>query len=363
MKTLLLIPFLLLVPLILGRGALTISDLITKDRSSFSESFALGYLLNLCIAGAAHILTVFRGKPLADAVRIYAILLIVFASIGYFSVLFVRLRRGLKSVPEKPAQKNPSKNTAAESVSGKGGAASAKGGPASRLFLPAAFCVGILICLHLILLFLPGTLSVFSDPTAEMTASLLGDQAPFSRSFLTGLPYQNGLPSRIRLLSLPTYYAILCRVFDVSPDLLLFRILPFFHYAVALAALHAPARALFPEKEKRPERLIFFTAALLLLTGTGFSASPEAFGSLRCAWSASFLLCMVLIPFLVSALSRKNFLTALVPVAAEAVLLWTWFGAGSCALIYGGYVLLILASRLLNRRGAAKAPSRKGGSR
>ena len=216
-------------------------------------------------------------------------------------------------------------------------------------FLAAA--VGLFLLQMGYLLF-SGNVYVGGDITAETVAGFLADNGVYQTNPLTGLPYSEGLPERLRILCLPTLYSVLCRMFSLTPRVLLWRVIPCFTLILCYCAYSCVGRCLFPDS---PGRRYFFLAAVgLLLWVSCLTPGMDGFGVLFCGYRGVVFRNAVLVPWLFSLWLRQKRKLTVLCMLAEICLVWTLYGAGVCLLITAG---LFAVELVLDRAGG---PRRKG---
>jgi len=174
------------------------------------------------------------------------------------------------------------------------------------------------------------------DLTVETVESFLATDGIYQVNPLTGQPYTEGIPSRLKILCLPTLYGSLCKLLKISPLVLVHRIVPVVTLLGCYTAFAALGRCLFSERKKRVCFLI--AVAILLWTGT-YLYGMDGFNLLYCGWRGVSIRNGVLLPWLISLCLRKKWFSVLLCILAEACMVWTFYGMGVCLLATVGMIV------------------------
>lgn len=181
-----------------------------------------------------------------------------------------------------------------------------------------------------------------NDMTLETVGSFLESGGIYRVNPMTGNPYEAGIPNRIKILCLPTLYAMLCYLSGAGPAILVWRIIPAVALLCSYAAYLCLGKSLFPESRRRQ---FFFLVVVALLTWIGsYRDSMEGFNLMYSGWRGVTWRNAVLIPYTVSLCLRKKYLHGLLCAAAEACIVWTLYGLGMCLPVMGGMALAAFLS-------------------
>ncbi|MGN0168550.1 MAG: DUF6077 domain-containing protein [Acetatifactor sp.] len=176
------------------------------------------------------------------------------------------------------------------------------------------------------------------DMTVETVGSFLQSNAVYQVNPMTGLAYEQGIPSRLKILCLPTLYGALCELLRLSPQSLVWKVSPVLTLLGCYGAYGALAGCLFGEDRKK--RRTFLIAVALLLWAGSYLYGMDGFGILYCGWRGVTIRNTVLIPWVVSLCLRRKWLPALACVMAEACLVWTLYGMGACLFVLAGMAVV-----------------------
>lgn len=370
MKTIFLILFLLFCPLIAGYGAVslynTISGAIKKGKETPEKpfflrvctAFPIGVCIMLLLAGICNVLTVFVHLDLSAGKKLFAALLIAVLTVFYFVLVISRMARALKKLnnPASSAEKSPapgaSLGAAADTESGSETRSKKNG---SKL-IPILITVSALLSVFLIFLALKGYTDYSGDQTLETVNSFISTGKLYSVDPLTGLPYTNGYPSRLSLMVLPFFYAVLCQTFSVSPMVLLWYIIPVYFMITGFMIFVCLGDALFKE---RKDKLIFYMICVFLLLCSNVSIGSPGFDILHAGFRGSTFLNIILLNLTFCFCIKRKWVCCLLPVILEPLVASTAFGAG--AAFFVTVIMLIISKLPLFRRLTNDTPSEKGG--
>lgn len=199
------------------------------------------------------------------------------------------------------------------------------------------------------------------DMTVETVGSFLAADGIYRVNPMTGSPYVEGIPSRLKILCLPTLYGSLCKITGLSPRTVVWKIAPILTLLGCYAAFAALGICLFPGKRVLPANGIpeetlseemssgsgrerwdgkklgcFMLAVSLLLWAGTYQYGVDGFDLLYCGYRGDVIRNMVLAPWLFSLCLRKKWFCAFLCVLAEACMVWTLYGMGVCLFIAVG---------------------------
>ena len=348
-KTVLLILFLFIIAFFSGRTLMLASRLASGKRADFFSSFSVGSTVIICLAFAAHFLTVRGSLLLEDEKRLLGMIIVIFMTVSYFAFVILtvitgKTKKALSGLAgscdekgsgqafedngdkEKGAEKNPGKKSGGNRVITSG-----------KIFAVIAFAMAVWCFMTVV----SGTrINSIGDETLETIRCFLDKGEMYSADPLTGMPYREGLPMRYKVLCLPGMYAVMCSAFGTSPEMLLHNIMPGFWFISGLFALIALSGALFGETDDELlKRSVFIASAVLFVFSADLSFYAQGFSVLSQMWTGDAIRIWVLIPVLLTLLSEKRYVIALLPVLCEALICRTAYGLGFLACIYAGWIV------------------------
>lgn len=213
------------------------------------------------------------------------------------------------------------------------------------LFLAVAASQLIFICMG-------DTMYREKDMTVETVGSFLASDAVYQVNPMTGMPYQEGMPLRWKILCLPTLYGSLCRLTGLRPELVVWIMVPAAVLFGCYAAFSVLGKALFPEDGRRQACFLLVVAILLWVGAYGYGM--DGFGVLFCGWRGTTIRNVIILPWLLSLCIRKKWPGVLLGVLAEACIAWTLYGLGTSVAVAAGMALAQLCCRKMAAGGAGK---------
>lgn len=179
------------------------------------------------------------------------------------------------------------------------------------------------------------------DMTVETVNSFLETDEVYSVNPLTGRPYTGGMPLRLKILCLPALYGSICSITGLSPQFVVWKLIPVATLFGCYIAYGILAQSLFPDNGKK--RGCFLVAVSALLWAENYMFCMDGFGVLSCGFRGVVIRNAVLLPWLFSLLIRKRWFAALLCIFAEACMVWTLYGLGVCAVVTVGMAVAGLA--------------------
>lgn len=317
----------LLVPWVMGNGILHIlyGKSIRKDFFA-GDALLTGWLAVIGIAEVTHMSAVFLHFSLTRCTVLFSGLICFVTLVSVMVCLFCRFMKGRKR--EKKILEKP-----------------------SLLFF---FSVAILLS-QIFYILLSGSVCLSRDMTLETVVSFLYTDGIYQVNPLTGAVYEGGIPLRLEILCLPTFYSILCRLFSLEPRTVVWLVIPCVVMICCYSAFRCLGRCLFSDSTRRQD--CFLASVAVLLWVGSYALGMDGFGVLYSGWRGVTIRNAVLVPYLISLCLRRKWKLAVLCIAAEACLVWTFYGAGVCLLTTAGLTACELIWRRTgrtDRKGAAE---------
>lgn len=288
-------------------------------RDSFADIVVLCLIMMIGAAEAAHLFGVFFHKTVSECTVIFSVLAVLFAAALVFFTIF---RRSGTSLKEKARE----------------GGCRFSAGEKMLLILFAFLAVS-----QMLFMLIGRNVYVQGDMTVETVRSFLHTNAYYQVNPMTGRIYEDGLPSRLEILCLPTLYAALSSIFHVRADILILYVVPVITLLCCYGANICLAKSLFPEE--RNKQLYFLAAVAFLFWIGSYSYGMDGFGLLFSGWRGVTIRNTVLIPYTVSLCLRKKYIYLPLCVLAEACIVWTLYGLGACVPVILGMTLVCFLRR------------------
>lgn len=280
-------------------------------KNTFGDYLITGEIAIIGLAEISHLAGVFLKRSFADCARLFAVSL---CALSVFGIVFLIVRR--KAVFTKNEGKLP--------ISG------------TERLLHAMFA--LMVISQLIFIGMGNAIYRQGDMMVETVESFLAADGIYQVNPMTGMPYTEGLPSRLKILCLPTLYGSLCKWTGLPPVLMIQRIVPMAVLLGSYLSFSMLGRALFPEDslEDRRKRACFLLLVSLLLWVGSYRYGIEGFNLLCCGWRGVAIRGGVLLPWLLSLCLRRKWFGILLCVAAEGCMVWTLYGCGVCLAVAAG---------------------------
>lgn len=294
-----------------------------------ADVLLIGWILCIGLTEAAHLAALFLGRSFSDAVGLF---LAAFAAL-FFLFLGLVLYRG-------------------------------RGRKHKRAFEPyTAFQVGIFLVFALLVLYQlfvilsAGSIYRAGDMTAETVESFLKTDAVYQVNPLTGQAYAQGMPLRVKILCLPTFYGVLARIFRLTAAEAVWGVGPVVTLFGSYLAFYTLAQCFFPGNGGREKRGLFLLFVAAVFCVGDYLYGVDGFGILYSGFRGVTIRNCVLVPYaLGAALRRKSWLAALC-ILAEASIVWTLYGCGACLFVTLG---IYAARAVTGRRGPGRVRAGKG---
>lgn len=271
------------------------------------------------LAEAAHLTGVFLKRSFLQCAMLFWILVCA-ATVGGVGFLIIGLllrRHSGKSAQAQRLEKRP--GTMVEMV----------------LYLFFAF----LLLSQLIFICAGNNIYRQGDMTVETVESILASDRIYQVNPMTGGPYTEGIPTRLKILCLPTLYGSICEMTGLQPERVVWTVMPIVILCSCYVAFAVLGRSLFPEEgdlSYGKKRACFMAVAALLLWVGAYRYGMDGFNMLCSGWRGVSIRNGVLAPWLLSLCLRKKWLSVILCVLAEACIVWTLYGCGVCLVIAAG---------------------------
>ncbi|MCM1043992.1 MAG: DUF6077 domain-containing protein [Candidatus Gastranaerophilales bacterium] len=313
--------FMILVPFVLGRGALCL--LYRKQPLqgiALADSVLTGYIMMIGLVEAAHLATLVRKGSFSGCIKLFAIAL----GVCLAAMLCVVIRYLRKQGKDKLFSK----------------------GPTSRRELLLWLIFAMLFVIQATLVATKQQVYLGGDMTVETVNSFLTDDAIYQVNPMTGASYSLGIPLRLKILCLPTFYGILCSLFGLEAWQVVWVVMPILTLVYSYLAYSLLAKIFFPASgEKRGCFLIL--VAILYLAGD-YLYGMDGFGVMHGGFRGNTIRMAVLLPYTLGLVCRRRWRQAVLCILAEACIVWTLYGMGACLFVAAGMVAVHILTRRKN---------------
>ena len=292
--------------LCLGKGAFV---LLYRGDRTFGPADALitGQLILIGLAVAAHAAAVFTGQSFSRCMILFMILLgTALAAAG-----------GLLVYGKIAGQKGKDRRVLPGAV---------KKEKTVDKILAAVFFLMVLA--QLVFVIRNAGVYTQADMTVETVGSFLQTDGIYLVNPMTGKAYTAGIPSRLKILCLPTLYTVFCRLSGLSPEAVVTAAVPVMIFVSSYAAFYCVSTGLFPDSGKK--RSCFMITLVILMWVGNYMYGMDGFNLLYCGYRGVTIRNLLLIPYLISLCLRKKWKPVVLCILAEACIVWTLYGLGVC---------------------------------
>ena len=337
---------------LIGGGCLCIID--RKRERDWRENAVTGAILLIGLAEFVHIYGAFLGHSLTICTRYY--LVIIAISLLLTGLIFLCMKHGKKD-QEKRDQEKANRTTETKSqqkvsvISGKKDSKKSVWSINKKkqmkeplkesvywLYTVLAFLIIIQLCITNAEN-QTGRYFTETDATPETVQSFLATDSIYQSNPLTGQAYESGMPSRLRILDLPTLYAMIVRASDVGMESLLYVVMPLLVITLFYLAYYQLAKRLFDDET---EKALFMVVVAIVVTAGTYTLPLDGAQLLYDSHTGPAIRNCVLVPYTIASVLDGNWKKVLLCVACEACIVWTLYGCGVCLLIGLGFLMIRL---------------------
>lgn len=179
---------------------------------------------------------------------------------------------------------------------------------------------------------------IAGDITGETVTTFIRSNEFHTINPMTGLPYTEGIPNRLKILCIPSLYAFISSLTGINPYTLCYRLAPAFIVPVAYLVYSLYAKYLFGKDTlKKPAFMLIISFVLFL----GFIGTiTETRFLMTQAWSPEAIRNTIILPFIIISLFNKKWWDVVICILAEAVLCWTLYGLGYGVVLTALYLIV-----------------------
>lgn len=214
---------------------------------------------------------------------------------------------------------------------------------------PLAVCVGVLfgglVLLQAVVVCTKGYVYLDGDMTLETVQSFLESNSLYRIHPLTGQPYEGGVPLRIQILCLPTFYAAVCEVFGLSAQLVVWTVMPVYFLLCSYLVYGMLARRLFSEKALY--RGYFLVLVALLVCWGTYGYGVDGLNLLYRGFRGESVRAGILLPYVLCQALDNRWILVLLCIGVELFVVWTLYGMGACLIVGLGFLAIGLVKKYL----------------
>lgn len=176
------------------------------------------------------------------------------------------------------------------------------------------------------------------DMTLETVNTFLKENGIYTVDPLTGEPYTQGMSFRLKLLCLPTLYGTISRWSGMTPETVVYRLIPCLTLCMGYLAYGRLGAVLFDYNRKKCN-IFLIIVGILFCAGT-YMPGVDGFDIFYGGFRGVTIRAAMLLPYLLSCLLERKYLGAVLCILAEACMVWTVYGAGVCLLVTVAWMVL-----------------------
>lgn len=328
-----------LVPFALGKGALRIlyGNQPTQDMGP-ADCMLTGGMIVIGLAEAAHLGACLLGRSFSDCVILFVMALGVCLVVSTIICFVSRKTRKDNRLQQRKAERERVKRILLA------------GNTEKQQLVYVVFVV--IVAIQLVLVAAVQNVYFDGDMTLETVNSFLATDAVYQVNPMTGELYTLGIPFRLKILCLPTFYGILCRSFGLSAEAVVLGIVPPFVLLGSYLAYGIVAKRLFPKDKVK--RGVFLVLIAILLGVGNYMPGMDGFGVMHSGFRGVTIRAAILLPYTFGLMLRKKYKLVVLCVLAEACIVWTFYGMGACVAVAVGMLCVEFAMKWLAKRNGRK---------
>lgn len=332
MSTLLILSCLVLGMVLVGSGTLGVLYGRQADKLYIADRLIVGLITVVGMAEIAHLAAVFLESSFTDTVRLFlteiAVVMLVALAIWLWKHFEVRRRNSGK----KGSRSKFGSRSGTGSRLRVGDHSKWSGADFTPYFALITMLFVLLVIYQIVTVSSENNIWRSGDMTVETVESFLGTDGVYRVNPLTGQAYELGIPLRIQILCLPTLYGILCRILGLPAVDLVWKLMPLLVLLLSYLAFWTLAKALFAEERDREKRILFMVFVAAVFCVGDYLYGMDGFGLMRCGYRGVTIRNVILMPYTFGLTLRHKWKPVLLCILAEACLVWTLYGMGTCLL-------------------------------
>lgn len=317
-----------LIPLVMGKGALLIAD---RGKGTYNhtwkDSYITGVMIAVGITEVAHLMAVFLRQSFSMIAKAWVAFILIISLIASVICLFI-----IKNKKKKKIKRS--------------------GEYIEKIYL----LFGLSVIIQFVMIMTGNELYREGDMMVETVQTFISSGEVYQVNPLTGQAYEQGLPLRIEILSLPTLYGVLSQQFSIPVDVIVERMIPAVVLMTGYLAYSCLGDVLFEQSYHKDKKKAIFLCIISLLIWFGdYNVFMDGFGVMHNGYLGTSIRNMILLPYTITMCLREKWMMVVLCVIAEACIVWTLYGLGACLAV----ALLIVAVKFIINRGIWKKWSKQ----
>lgn len=379
MNILLLILSLIICPSLIGCGIvktyMLIKSKIQKAGSPERESafcrlsvyLPTGAIIILALAGAINLLAVFTNMTISKSGMIFGICVLILTLISTVCSVLITISSNTKiggssKIDNNSKINNSSKINGRSKISNSSKNSSPKNnsqiksnhlGTKEKVLLVLSLFAAIA---QIVIIAVGKNMTYYGDQTLETVVSFVSTDHIYSVDPLTGLQYLNDYPFRLALQCLPFFYSVLSRIFNITPIVLTWHIMPVFWLICGYCTIIRISDSIF---KKASLKILMFLCFEFLLWCNDAAYGATGFNIFHAGYNSVVVLELLLVYWTLGTLFSHNTYATILAIAVEPLVASTRFGLGACFFIT--IVFIIISKIPVAKRLIASSDGRTGG--
>lgn len=306
-----------LIPFLLGKGFLALFYGKKYVQYGRIDAFLAGIPVGIGLTQAAHLAAVFFRLSLTDAVRIWNLFMAVMILMILFPIMLRKQKQKRNPALRRKRKQNAGKIQTTNSIT-----------TAQQILY---LFLGVSIVLQVAVLASGQYLFRTGDMTLETVNSFLATDEIYQVNPLTGFAYEQGMPLRLKILSLPTLYGILCKNFNLSASLVIETMIPVAVLLASYLAFSRLAEVLFGNN--RTQKVVFLLIVSILFWIGDYTHAMDGYTVMHWGYRGTTIRNLILVPYTISLCLQRKWRLTFLCILAEACIVWTLYGAGVCLIV------------------------------
>lgn len=282
-----------------------------------------GSMIAVGIAEVAHLAALFLKQPFHVCATVMAVLYLCAA---VFAVLWCLIKRKKQGKPQR-------ENRFLKLM---------------KVYPYLYLLIGLFIVLQIIWYFWMHTPYLKADITGEIVQTMLASDGIYTVNPMTGMSYKEGMPFRLQILALPTFYAAICRWTGIPVHLLVYSTIPSVTLLLSYCVYSRWAAYLFLQEGKKQAMFMLFT--VMVYQFGCYAAAMDSFLLFFKGYGGAAYRAGVILPYALLCCLQGKWKSVVLCFLAEACVVWTLYGFGYTVLIVIVVLGMKLAASLFERR-------------
>ncbi len=208
--------------------------------------------------------------------------------------------------------------------------------------------IGLIILLQIIWYYWGHMPYQYGDITVETVRTMLDSDTIYTINPMTGLAFTGGMPTRLKVLALPTLYAVICKATGIDPLVMCYSIVPSIVLLLSYLVYSRLACYLFPGEGKKQALFMMFTA--LVYQFGCYGMAMDSFLLFFQGYQGAAFRVGVILPYALLCCLKRKWQSVLLCILAEVCVVWTLYGLGYTVIVVLVFLAVRVFQNLFDRR-------------